>query len=90
MNAVQVLIAVATVLALLGLVGVLMNPAPAQSSKSRSTRPALTIEDIDDELIELILTAHYRDVLSDPAKQRMWRKLLREASAARTVATIGR
>jgi hypothetical protein len=40
--------------------------------------------------IEHVLTVHYRQVLSDPAHQKVWRKLLREAAAARTLAGISR
>lgn len=55
----------------------------------RAERGWTRIADLDDDLIETILTLHYRDVLRDPVKQKMWRRLLREASAVRTVQGLG-
>lgn len=53
-------------------------------------RGSTSVADLDDDLIELVLTMHYRQVLADPGMQKIWRKLLREASAVRTVQGLNR
>ena len=57
------------------------TPAPVPAPVVRPVR----LEDLTDELIEQVLTVHYRQVLADPSMQSMWRRLLREASAVRTL-----
>lgn len=64
--------------------------AQCVTPEAPAERGWMSIADLDDDLIQTVLELHYRQVLADPNAQKVWRKLLREASAVRTVRNIGR
>lgn len=73
--------------------GSLPLPVPSRRPEAVSPRTGLTQAEVDryvDERIEEILTVHYRQVLESKEGRAMWRKLLKEASAAEVVRNIGK
>ena len=61
---------------------------PAPAPRAAPSTPALEALGLSDELIEMVLTVHYRQVLGDPSMQKVWRRLLQQAAAVRTVAAV--
>lgn len=70
------------------------NAAVAQCVTANTAEPAergwTAVADLDDDLIEMVLTMHYRQLLADPAGQRVVRKMFAQAAAVRTVRNLGR
>lgn len=62
------------------------TPTPAKAQ--RVTQPVPVA--FDEQQIQLILEAHYRDVLASKEGRKLWRKLLSDCAAAERAAKIGR
>jgi len=67
-----------------------LSSAPAWVTERREQRSQAVVPAVSEAQLQLILEAHYREVLGSKTGRAMWRRLLREAGAVEVVANLGR
>ena len=67
-----------------------VTPAPVVVPDGGHKTPGEELAALSPEAIELLLNAHYREVLASRDGRRVWRKLLADAAAVERYAKVGR